>query len=125
MFDALWSLIGPLGNSILKGINLTWAFLNGLFRAQWLIMFTVAGAFFSTWLTVTHLMGLMGGWMDQAMTATTGVGGSGGGVGELIGFCNYIFPLQESLSFIAIWFEIQAFLLAYRLLKSWIPTVSG
>lgn len=53
------------------------------------------------------------------------VSGEIGDQSTLLGQINHFFPLTETVGYLVALFGLWLLVLAYRLVKSWIPTVSG
>jgi len=128
MFDFLYQLISVSTGTINKTVK---AMTGGLLAA----VFSVWGALTSCLglglFAITKLNSMVTTVLAKLTTAfdlyTSSTGGGYGFSGvsaSVLQLCNTFFPLTETLSFGLVLLSMHVAFLAYRFVKSWIPTLS-
>ena len=94
----------------------------------YLIFLAVAPGVFAIMQLLRWGLGSVFGAINNAANATTSIIDGGGTAGLSFFYfltnINYIFPLTETFYFLGAWATLKTALILYRLIKSWIPTVS-
>lgn len=124
MFDAIANWFNALFE---EGRSLTafiWAQIVGFLVSVWSIVLTIATL---VWLFLREVLTAIQASVAaiDAVTVPATPSGSPGTIGYFLNVANTFFPLSELFVFLVAYGALMAGLTVYRVVKSWIPTVSG
>lgn len=110
IFDKTWYIIAEV-----------WRQVANFFRTTWGVVLLVAGW---VWTCLTYVVDSLGDVVNAVAGIVMPGLSAGGNLTNIFGICNYFLPLQEVFAYIVLYAALLAALTVYRVIKSWIPTLS-
>lgn len=123
MFDSLLNFLGGLWSSFTALVQEIWRQTGVTLGSVWTIVLAVVGLVVWAWDKVGQTLIYLITTLDVLAFPET----AAGAVGPLMSWMevvNRFLPLEEMYAFLITWMTLTIALSTYRLIKSWIPTLS-
>lgn len=101
-----------------------WRAVNALFAKAWAVVLSCIAALYELWEWMTEAITTVIAVIDGIVFPAAAQAGAPGAILTVLNICNTFLPLQELFNFLVAYMALYAVVMTYRLIKSWIPTLS-
>jgi hypothetical protein len=122
MLDALIAVIVAIWKALLGVIQEVFRQVGVIFSTVWTIVLAFVALVYWFFNTVGAMIASLISIVDQLVFGATSASGSG--LSTFLATANTFVPLQETMVFLVSFGALLIALTTYRLIKSWIPTLS-
>ncbi len=123
MITRILAFLGVIVNFLLIPIRVWWAWTQKAYRFLWMLLSGIVAFALWMWQTIANAMSVLIyklGAMDQA----EGLEFQSSSFIDVLEKVNFVFPLAEALAMMSMLFVMWAAACGYRLIKSYVPTLS-